>query len=122
MVMMDLDQNLFPSTANFGLLSVFIGNITSSNIHAGVMINDNHCHLRGVGGRVFIKELHNSHVGHACNDCIGSTICRYQLECIHGILIDSTCIFAYGSTSFVANCNYHVRFRKGWSHETDNRK
>jgi len=26
----------------------------------GVMIND---HLRGEGGRVFIKELHDSHVG-----------------------------------------------------------
>ena len=32
---------------------------------------------QGEGGRVFIKELHNSHVGHACNDCNGSTICMY---------------------------------------------
>ena len=39
------------------------------------MINDYHHHLRGEGGRVFIKELHDSHVGHACNDCNGSTIC-----------------------------------------------
>jgi len=36
--------------------------------------------------------------------------------------IDSACIFAYGSTSCVADHNYHVQFRKGWSHETDNRK
>jgi len=28
--------------------------------------------------RVFIKELHDSHVGHACNDCNGSTICIYH--------------------------------------------
>jgi len=27
--------------------------------------------------------------------------------------IDSACIFAYGSTSFVADHNYHVRFQKG---------
>ena len=37
----------------------------------GVVINDYH-HLRGEGGGVFIKELHDSH---ACNDCNGSTIC-----------------------------------------------
>ena len=37
----------------------------------GVMTNDYH-HLRGEGGGVFIKELHDSH---ACNDCNGSTIC-----------------------------------------------
>ena len=36
--------------------------------------------------------------------------------------IDSACIFVYVSTSCVADRNYHVRFRKGWSHETDNRK
>ena len=30
----------------------------------GVMINDYHHHLRGEGGVVFIKELHDSH---ACN-------------------------------------------------------
>jgi len=28
---------------------------------------------RGEGGRVFSKELHDSHVGRACNDCNGST-------------------------------------------------
>jgi len=38
----------------------------------GVMINDYHHHLRGEGGVVFIKELHDSH---ACNDYNGSTIC-----------------------------------------------
>ena len=35
--------------------------------------------------------------------------------------IDSACIFTYGSASCIADCNYHVQFRKGWSHETDNR-
>jgi len=29
---------------------------------------------QGEGGGVFIKELHDSHVGCACNDCNGSTI------------------------------------------------
>jgi len=43
---MDLDQNLLPSTVQaLVLLSVSIDDIMSSNIHAGVMINDNHCHL-----------------------------------------------------------------------------
>ena len=42
------------------------------------MINDYHHHLRGEGGGAFIKELHDSHVGHACNDCNGSTICIYH--------------------------------------------
>ena len=37
-----------------------------------------YCHLRGEGGRVLIKELHNSHVGRACNDCNGTTICIYH--------------------------------------------
>jgi len=41
------------------------------------VISDYHHHLRGEGGRVFIKELHDSHVGRACNDCNGSTICIY---------------------------------------------
>ena len=36
--------------------------------------------------------------------------------------INFACIFAYGSTSCVADHNYHVRFRKGWSHKTNNRK
>ena len=57
------------------LLSVPIDNI---NIDVGVVINDYHCHLRGEGGRVFIKELHDSHVGRACNDCNGSTIGMYH--------------------------------------------
>jgi len=39
-VMMDLEQNLFPSTASFGLLSVSMDNIMSFNIDVGVMIND----------------------------------------------------------------------------------
>ena len=46
-VMMDLDQNLFPSTASFGVSSVPIDNI---NIDVGVVINDYHCHLREEGG------------------------------------------------------------------------
>ena len=37
-VMMDLDQNLFPSTASFGTLSVSMENIMSFNIDVGVMI------------------------------------------------------------------------------------
>ena len=73
-VMMDLDKNLILSTASFGAF-VSIDNI---NIDVGVVINDYHCHLRGEGGRVFIKELHNSHVGRACNDCNGSTIGMYH--------------------------------------------
>ena len=44
----------------------------------GVVINDYHHHLRGEVGGVFIKELHDSHVGCACNDCNGSTICIYR--------------------------------------------
>jgi len=39
-VMMNLDQNLFPSTASFGLLSVSMDNIMSFHIDVGVMIND----------------------------------------------------------------------------------
>ena len=52
-------------------------NIMSFNIGVGVVINDYH-HLRGAGGGAFIKELHDSHVGCACNDCNGSTICIYH--------------------------------------------
>ena len=55
-VMMDLDQNLFPSTASFGVSSVPIDNI---NIDVGVVISDYHCHLRG-------------------EDCNGSTIGMYH--------------------------------------------
>jgi len=74
-MMMDLDQNLFPSTVSSGASFCSIDNI---NIHVDVVINDCHCHLRGEGGRVFIKELHDSHVGCACNDCNGSTIGMYH--------------------------------------------
>jgi len=76
-VMIDLDQNLFPSTASFGASFYSIDNNMSFSIDVGVMINDYH-HLRGEGGRVFFNELHDSHVGHACNHCNGSTICIYQ--------------------------------------------
>jgi len=41
----------------------------------GVVINDNHHHLSGEGGKVFIKELHDSH---AYNDCNCSTILHYH--------------------------------------------
>jgi len=61
---LDLDQNLFPSTTSFG--APFCFNL-SFNIYVGVMINDYHCHLRGEGGGVFTKELHNSH---ACRSCL----------------------------------------------------
>jgi len=49
MVMTDLDQNLFPSTASL-LLSVFINNVMPFNIDVGVVINDYHRCLRGEGG------------------------------------------------------------------------
>jgi len=80
MAMMDLDQNLFIQQQAFKLVlrSVSIDNIMSFNIHVSVVINDYHHYLRGEGGGVFIKELHNSHVGCACNDCNGSTICIYH--------------------------------------------
>ena len=44
------------------------------------MVNDYHHrhHLMGGEGRPFIKELHDSHVGRAFNDCNGSTICIYM--------------------------------------------
>jgi len=41
-----------------------------------VIVNDYH-YLMGGGGGPFIKELHNSHEGRACNDYNGSTICIY---------------------------------------------
>ena len=50
-VMMDLDQNLFPSTVSFFLFPLI--NIMSFNINVGVVINDYHHHLRGEGGGVF---------------------------------------------------------------------
>ena len=48
-------------------------------VAGAVMINDYH-HLMGEKGRAFIKKLHDSHVGRACNDvdCNGSTICIYH--------------------------------------------
>ena len=60
------------------LLFVSIDNNVMQYIDVGVVINDYHYHLRGEGGGVFIKELHDSHVGRACNDCNGSTICIYH--------------------------------------------
>jgi len=33
----------------------------------GVVINDYHHHLKGEGGGVFIKELHDSHAYNDCN-------------------------------------------------------
>jgi len=35
-------------------------------------------HVMEEGGGAFLKELHDSHVGRACNDCNGSTICIYR--------------------------------------------
>jgi len=48
----------------------------SFSIDVGVMIND--LITSGEGGRVLIKELRDSYVGRACNDCNGSTICIYH--------------------------------------------
>ena len=56
------------------MFSIPLVTIMSFNICVGVVINDNHCHLRGEGG----GELHDSHVGRACNDCNGSSICIYN--------------------------------------------
>ena len=36
--------------------------------------------------------------------------------------IGSACIFVHVNTSCVVDDNYHVRFRKGWSHKTNNGK
>ena len=76
-VMTDLDRTYSPQQQALMLLSVSISNITSFNIAVCVMINDYH-HLKGGGSGAFIKVLHDSHVGHACNDCNGSTICIYS--------------------------------------------
>jgi len=77
---MDLDQDLFPSTASFlELLSVSIDNTMSSNIDIGAMINDNCHHLRGEGwGGGIHQRAHDRHVGLACNDCNSSSICMYH--------------------------------------------
>ena len=48
----------------------------SLNIDVGVMINDGH--LKGEGEGVFIKELHDSQVGRAYNDCNGSTYHKHK--------------------------------------------
>ena len=76
-VMMGLDQNLFPSQQALLLLSVYINNITSFHIEVGVVINDYH-HLRGGGGGTSINELLDSHVGCTYNDCNVSMICVYH--------------------------------------------
>jgi len=60
------------STGSFGCLFLF--NIMLFNIDVSVVIND--CHpLREGGDGAFIKVLHESHVGRACNDCNGYMIC-----------------------------------------------
>ena len=51
-------------------------NIMSFNIDVGVMINDL-ITWGEKGAELLIKELHDSHVGRACNDCNGSTIGIY---------------------------------------------
>ena len=58
--MMDLDQNLFPSTASFGAFFLFplIMFIMSFNTDVGVVINDYHRHLRGEGGGVFTTVMY----------------------------------------------------------------
>ena len=79
MVMMDLDQNLFPSTASFGApFFPWIIIIMSFNIARCWCHDQWPYHLRGKGSGVLIKELHDSHVGRASNDCNGSTICIYH--------------------------------------------
>ena len=80
MVMMDLTRTYSPQQQALVLLSVSFDNIyyVIQYIDVGVVINDYHHHLRGEGGGAFIKELHDSHVGHACNDCNGSSICIYH--------------------------------------------
>ena len=64
------------------------------------MINDYH-HLMGGGSGQFIKELHSSHVGHACNDCNRSKIyiyheqtyltCHERKPCLHDgmVMVDT---------------------------------
>jgi len=36
--------------------------------------------ISGEGGRYSSKEVHDSHVGHACNNCSGSMICISPTE------------------------------------------
>ena len=58
--------------------------------------------------------------------------CHFQLECIHGILTPRASSYVarsippvlsriFMSTSYVADRNYHVQFRKGWSNGVKNR-
>ena len=61
MVMVDLYQNIFPSTACFGASFCSVNDIMSFNTDVCVMIII--MHLRRGGGGAFIKGLHNSHVG-----------------------------------------------------------
>jgi len=51
--------------------------IMSFNMDVYAVINDYH-HLREGEGGALIKELHDSHVGRACNNCNGSKICMYD--------------------------------------------
>jgi len=74
-VMMDQDQNLFPSTASFG---ASFHNIMSFSTDVVVVIN-NYYHLRGRHlSKSSTIELHNSQVGRAYNECNGSAIRIYQ--------------------------------------------
>ena len=76
-MMMDYEQNLFPSTARFGASFCF-----------HYVIQYDSSSPQGRRGRVFIKELHDSHVRYACNDCNSSTICIYHEEKLQpGMLI-----------------------------------
>ena len=72
-VMMDLDQNLFPQQQALVLLLPLII-FMSFNIDVGVAISDS---LSSQGRRG--RSIHDSHVGRACNDCNGSTICIYYI-------------------------------------------
>jgi len=80
---MNLDWNLYPSTS----FCFHSDNIIIQYIDVGVMINDYHHHLREEGSGVFIKAVHDSHVGRACNGCNGSTICIYKRKLEPGMLM-----------------------------------
>ena len=93
-VMMDLDQNLFPLTASFGLLSVSIDNIYYV-IQYRCWCRDQWLSLSSQGRRGWI--IHDSHVGCACNDCNGSTICIYPEQKLQPVLLFWGYIFKKGS-------------------------
>ena len=59
MVMMDLTRTYSPQQQALVLLSVSFDNIyyVIQYIDVGVMINDNHSHLRGEGGGVFTTVI-----------------------------------------------------------------